>query len=153
MQTLHTNTTPGPVGREFSAAGLANCASVMEQSGTQAMQGKRIVPSTPAVTIFQDAASVMQAGRASRRWILRFEPRSAPFIEPLMGWTGTADTLQQVKLIFPTKEHAISFAQRHGWRYSVKEPSSSTLRPKSYLDNFRYREPAPAATGGCGIGL
>ena len=93
--------------------------------------------------IYQPARSVMQAGRANvKRWTLEFEPQSAPFIEPLMGWTGSRDTLQQVRLTFPTQEQAVAFAERQGWAYSVSEPHQHRIRPKSYADNFRTRPSA-----------
>ena len=52
-----------------------------------------------------------------------FEPRSRPFIDPLMGWTGSTDTLRQLKLRFPTREAAIDYARRQGLRYEVREPA------------------------------
>jgi hypothetical protein len=52
-------------------------------------------------------------------WKLRFERRSPPFIEPLMGWTGSDDTLTQVELTFPTVEAAIAYARRQGLTFVV----------------------------------
>ena len=52
-------------------------------------------------------------------WKLRFERRSPPFIEPLMGWTGGDDTLTQVELTFPTAEAAIAYARRQGLTFVV----------------------------------
>ncbi|WP_354270559.1 NADH dehydrogenase ubiquinone Fe-S protein 4 [Bradyrhizobium japonicum] len=46
----------------------------------------------------------MTSGRArAQRWTLRFERRSAPYIEPLMGWTGDDDPLSQVELSVPVR--------------------------------------------------
>ncbi|WP_114389667.1 NADH dehydrogenase ubiquinone Fe-S protein 4 [Notoacmeibacter marinus] len=95
---------------------------------------------TPTARIFKPCRSVMQAGRANtRHWVLEFTPRSAPFIEPLMGWTGSRDTLRQVRLTFPTKESAVAFAERHGLPYSVHAPPEERLQLQSYADNFRPR--------------
>ena len=89
----------------------------------------------------------MQAGRArTKKWVLEFEPRYATEIEPLMGWTSSRDTLQQVKLTFPSKERALAFAERQGWPCTVTEPHESKIRPKSYADNFRWQHPLAAPT-------
>lgn len=74
--------------------------------------------------------------------MLEFESSAAPEVEPLMGWTGSSDTRRQVRLSFPTKEQALTFAKRQGWDYTVGEPHEPRLRPKSYADNFR-RQPQP----------
>ena len=41
-------------------------------------------------------------------WRLAFERRNPPFIDPLMGWTGSRDPLSQLELTFPTLEDAVS---------------------------------------------
>ncbi|MEQ8248147.1 MAG: ETC complex I subunit [Alphaproteobacteria bacterium] len=88
--------------------------------------------------IFQPPKNAMQSGRANtRRWRLEFEPGSAREIEPLMGWTSSADMTQQVSLSFDTKEEAVAFAKKHGLTYQVTEPKTRTVRPKSYADNFK----------------
>ena len=62
-----------------------------------------------------------------------------------MGWTSTADALDQVArsaLQFGTKEDAIAFCKKHGWEYAVREPqmrrTSRSRRYAGYGDNFRY---------------
>jgi hypothetical protein len=63
----------------------------------------------------------MSSGRAhTGPWKLRFERRSAPYIEPLMGWTGDDDTLSQVELSFPSPESAVAYARRQGLQYAVQ---------------------------------
>ncbi len=37
-----------------------------------------------------------------------------PFLDPLMGWTGSRDPLRQVALTFPTLAAALSYAERQG---------------------------------------
>jgi hypothetical protein len=66
---------------------------------------------------------VTTAGRArTDEWVLRFERSSAPYIEPLMGWTGGDDTLaSQVELTFRTRAEAIAYAERYGLDYRVVE--------------------------------
>lgn len=74
------------------------------------------------VIIFKPAKSAMTSGRArARHWLLEFEPLSAPFIEPLMGWTGSTDPLGHMQLAFGSREAAIAYADRHGLAYEVRE--------------------------------
>jgi len=96
-----------------------------------------------SVRIYRPAANAMQGGRAqAKSWVLEFEPRFAPQIEPLMGWTSSRDTLRQVRLRFSSLEEAVAFAERQGWSCSVSEPQKPKFQPKSYADNFRRQPPA-----------
>ncbi|MFC0283309.1 ETC complex I subunit [Camelimonas abortus] len=95
--------------------------------------------------ILQPARNVMQSGKAkSRRWLLAFDPASPREVEPLMGWTSSADTRQQLRLWFDTREEAVAFAERNGIPYRVEEPRPSRPRRHvSYSDNFRPDRLAP----------
>lgn len=78
-------------------------------------------PCDAHAVIYQPTRSAMTSGKArTRDWKLRFERRTPPFIEPLMGWTGGDDTLTQVELSFPTVESAVAYARRQGLTYTVK---------------------------------
>jgi hypothetical protein len=78
-------------------------------------------PSDVVAHIERPARSAMTSAPADpQTWRLVFEPRSPPFIDPLMGWTGGRDPLAQLQLTFPTLESAISYAQRQGLRYVVR---------------------------------
>lgn len=91
------------------------------------------------VRIYKAAKTAMQSGRAkSHRWILEHEPASARSLEPLMGWTSSSDTRQQLVLRFDSKEEAIAYAQKHGMMYSLEEPRERQVRAKAYADNFKY---------------
>jgi hypothetical protein len=92
----------------------------------------------PSVRIYQPVRSVMQAGLGRGRWVLEFERRVPPFVDPLMGWIGGADPLAHVRLDFPDLASAITFAERHGWRYEVEEPPPRCVPRKSYIDRFKY---------------
>ena len=84
----------------------------------------------------------MQQGRAgTREWVLDYEPASPRQIEPLMGWTSSAETRQQVRMTFATKEEAIAYATRQGIAFRLEEPSETEVRPKSYAENFKYGRP------------
>ncbi len=80
-------------------------------------------PDDTVAHIYKPSRSAMTSGTArTKGWRLRFEPRSAPFIEPLMGWTGSDEPLTQVELSFPTLESAVRYAERQGLAYVVTPP-------------------------------
>ncbi len=92
----------------------------------------------PSVRIFQPAKNVMQSGRAkTRSWIVEFEPSDAVKPNPLMGWPGSADTRQQVRLSFDSRDDAIDYAKKHGFDYEVLPPRDRSVRTQAYSDNFR----------------
>ena len=79
----------------------------------------------------------MQSGRSNaKKWLMEFDPTSRRTVEPLMGWTSSDDTRQQLKLWFGTKEEAIEYAQAKGLVYQIEEPKTRKIRPKAYADNF-----------------
>ncbi len=81
----------------------------------------------------------MQSGTAkTTRWLLEFEQERAREIDPLMGWTSSSDTRQQVKLWFDTREEAVAYAQRNGIAATVEEPNEPRRRTIAYSDNFRF---------------
>ena len=99
---------------------------------------------TARALIKRPAKSAMQSGLANtRNWVLEFAASSPREIEPLMGWTSSADTRRQVSLTFASKEEAIAYAERRGISYSVEEPKERQIRPKSYADNFRFDRRIP----------
>ena len=89
--------------------------------------------------IYRQPKTAMQSGIAGTgEWVLDFEPAEARRADPLMGWTGSADTQTQVRLRFDTREEAIDFATREGMAYSVELTTEKKFRPKAYADNFKY---------------
>ena len=90
------------------------------------------------VRIFKPARTAMQAGVGkTREWLLESEPMPKQ-LDPLMGWTSSRDTMQQVQLEFPTLDEARAHAEKNGWQYTVEQPNVRPLRPKAYADNFAY---------------
>ena len=88
--------------------------------------------------IYQPAKSSMQSGRAgSGQWRLDYERPGKLAPEPLMGWTGSGDTLNQIELEFATLAEAEAFAQREGLQYVVTPSHTRRMKPNSYLDNFK----------------
>ncbi|HVT29733.1 MAG TPA: ETC complex I subunit [Lacipirellulaceae bacterium] len=100
-----------------------------EQVGVpQASLTPSTFPPDAVAVIYRPARSAMTSGRANTRmWKLRFERRSPPFIEPLMGWTGGDDTLTQVELTFPTAGAAIAYARRQGLAFVVHGLGEDTM--------------------------
>ena len=88
--------------------------------------------------IYRPARTAMQSGVAkTRRWVLEHDQAEARRVEPLMGWTSSADTRQQVTLYFATKDEAITYATREGLAFRVDEPKTKAPRSVAYADNFR----------------
>ena len=89
--------------------------------------------------IFRPAKSATQSGLGKTEvWVLEYEPATERKPEPLMGWTASGDTFNQVRLKFPSMEEAIAFAEKKGMEYNVREPQERRVRPRNYGDNFRY---------------
>jgi hypothetical protein len=89
--------------------------------------------------IYRPSKTAMQSGRAqTHRWLLEYEPATRRDPDPLMGWASARDTLNEVKMRFPTLDEAVAFAEKLGLQYTVIEPHARTPKAKSYADNFRY---------------
>jgi hypothetical protein len=89
--------------------------------------------------IYQPARNAMQSGQAKTKdWILDFAPATSRGIDPLMGWTSSADTQAQVRLKFDSKEAAIAYAEEKGMDYIVNLPHkrAHNVRKGGYGDNF-----------------
>ncbi len=82
----------------------------------------------------------MQSGRRNvKSWVLEFEPEQAKATDPLMGWVGSGDTRQQVRLRFDSKEEAVAFAKKNGLSARVQERRYRRIKPKNYAENFGFR--------------
>ena len=89
--------------------------------------------------IYQPARSATQSGTAkTSHWVLEFGEDAAREIDPLMGWTGSADTQAQVRLRFDTRDEALAYAAAKGWDYDLTEPQSRkpNIRARGYGENF-----------------
>jgi hypothetical protein len=63
-----------------------------------------------------------------------------------MGWTSSGDTENQVRLRFPTQEQAIAYAQEQGWTFTLSPAHERIVKPRNYVDNFRYIPPKDNAS-------
>lgn len=89
--------------------------------------------------IYQPARTAMSSGSArTRYWVLEHTAERAREVDPLMGWTSSADTQAQVQLSFETKEAALDYAREHGIDAVVTEPKKRrpNIRQGGYGENF-----------------
>ena len=91
-----------------------------------------------AARIFQRAKNAMQSGKArADLWVLEFESARRMRPDPLTGWSGGAETQEQVRLSFPTLEAAQGYAMREGIDAHVVPAAPAKLKIQAYADNFR----------------
>jgi hypothetical protein len=91
-----------------------------------------------AARLFQRSKNAMQSGRArSGEWVLQFESSSRKRPDPLTGWSGGADTQEQVTLTFPDLDAAKRYAEKYGIDYHLVPPAEAKMRIQSYADNFK----------------
>lgn len=114
---------------------------------------RRLTPSpfpTDAVArIFRAGRSATTSGKArSKNWRLIFERRSAPYVEPLMGWTGDDDPLATVELAFPTLRAAVDYAERQRLQYVVQAGWEQNATPLKTAPGGRltFRATTPSQT-------
>ncbi|KAL0075464.1 ETC complex I subunit conserved region-domain-containing protein [Phycomyces blakesleeanus] len=91
--------------------------------------------------IFRPAKTATQSGKnGSRTWRVEFDilEDGNRWENPLMGWASSSDYMQSLAMKFPTKEAAIKFAEKEGWRYEVVEPKVAKFVKKSYADNYKF---------------
>jgi len=89
--------------------------------------------------IYQPAKTAMQSGQAkTHHWVLEYAPATPREIDPLMGWTSSADTQAQVHLRFDSREAAEDYARRNGIDAVVIQPKKRkpNVRPSGYAENF-----------------
>ena len=80
----------------------------------------------------------MQSGRAREgRWVLEFESGTPRRPDPLTGWSGGADTQNQVQLVFPTLDSATAYAARQGLDVHIVPATPVKLKLQSYAENFK----------------
>ena len=94
--------------------------------------------------IYRPAKTAMQSGWAKTdEWILEFEQEAPRKIEPLMGYTASSDTRQQLQLKFPSAEAAEAYCKRNAIPFIVHKPREQKRRRASYADNFAYDRKTP----------
>lgn len=92
----------------------------------------------PHARIYQKPKNAMQSGRATTHdWFLEYEPREAKQADMLMGWAGSGDTRQQIRLRFDSLDAAKAYAARNGIEAAIIPAASRVLKLQAYADNFR----------------
>ncbi len=87
--------------------------------------------------IYIPAKNAMQSGKAkTNKWLLEYKPQSKKVVDNLMGWQGSSDMLQEIRMKFESKEAAISYATKNNIEFEVVEPKKPITRIKSYAENF-----------------
>jgi len=88
--------------------------------------------------IYQRPKNAMQSGKArTDQWVLEFAPAEAKKPDPLMGWAGSGDMRQQVRLSFPDRAAAEAYAAKYGIAARVHATPPRALKIQAYADNFR----------------
>jgi hypothetical protein len=113
--------------------GCMTSAATDEMAGKRTVSARRNLSVTLGLTgpaygrsekqalIFRRGRSAMTSGSAgANTWVLRFERQRAPFIDPLMGWTGGEEPLAFVELSFDSREEAVRYAEREGLSYRIE---------------------------------
>lgn len=77
---------------------------------------------------------------ALRLWLLNFEPRTRPYVEPLLGYTGSADLLTQVQLQFSTLEAAINYDRGKGMNFFVQQDVSERRKGRKHQPSLKYSQ-------------
>jgi hypothetical protein len=91
-------------------------------------------------TIHQPSRHTMQIGLAkTKQWVLDFVPTPERSVDPLMGWTSSRDTLQQLRLTFETQAAAVAYATQNNIDYQVLPVQEARPQTKAYADNFAAR--------------
>ncbi len=92
----------------------------------------------PTAIIYRPSRAITSAPRA-RHWVLELEPARPLEIEPLMGWTASADPYRSIRMVFPDRESAVGFAESQDWRYIVREDQSKRPKRTPWAGTSRHR--------------
>ena len=94
----------------------------------------------PKVRIFQPRKTAMQSGRRwTKNWVVEFEPGAEQKNDPLMGWAGQGDTLNQLSMTFSSEEEAVFFCKKNGLTFTRTIAKSRSVKRKAYADNFAFK--------------
>ncbi|XP_002136914.2 NADH dehydrogenase [ubiquinone] iron-sulfur protein 4, mitochondrial-like isoform X1 [Drosophila pseudoobscura] len=89
--------------------------------------------------------NAMQSGtNYLNKWLIEFDNRER-WENPLMGWASSGDPLSNLNLQFGSKNEAITYCERNGWRWYVDRDSDRGQKPKkqrfkSYGVNFSWNK-------------
>lgn len=91
--------------------------------------------------IYKPTKNAMQSGQGrTKKWLLEYEPEAKKQLDPLMGWTSSPDTRQQLRLYFDTEQEAVAYATSKNIAFEVVKPAIRTPQIKTYADNFSFHK-------------
>lgn len=77
--------------------------------------------------IFVAARNAMQSGtNNTKKWKVEWDTKER-WENPLMGWASSADPHSSVMVDFASKEDAIIYCERMGYKYQVVEPDRKSV--------------------------
>ncbi|PDV88424.1 hypothetical protein CO652_10085 [Rhizobium sp. H4] len=118
--------------KESKTRSCSPCASY-DNGRSHPLSGGALFPQNATARIFKPSRSVTTSATAQTNELrLVFDRCSAPFIEPLLGYTGSGETLVQVELKFPTLESAIRYAERQGLDYLLQRQTDASADRAAY---------------------
>jgi len=89
--------------------------------------------------IYKPSKTSMQSGLGkTKKWVFEYQKQKDLIREPLMGWTGSRDTNEQVKLLFEDIDQAINYAKKNNIEYEVIPEMKKKYSSKLYSDNFKF---------------
>jgi hypothetical protein len=86
--------------------------------------------------IFKISKTPTQSGTRDLCWKIELEPKNTRYIENSTGWTSNSDMDEQLHLLFPSQELAISYAQKNNIEFTLCTERQKKILPKAYADNF-----------------
>jgi hypothetical protein len=89
--------------------------------------------------IYRPSPNIMQSGKAhADQWVLEYAPTDRKSPDALMGWSGSADMHQQIKLKFASCDQAKAYAERAGIDADVIMPNPIKKTFRNYADRFAF---------------
>ncbi|XP_034667850.1 NADH dehydrogenase [ubiquinone] iron-sulfur protein 4, mitochondrial [Drosophila subobscura] len=91
--------------------------------------------------------NAMQSGTDNiNNWQIEFDNRER-WENPLMGWASSGDPLSNLNVQFGSKDEAITYCERNGWRWYIDgEVKSKKDRVKNYGVNFSWNKRTRVST-------
>ncbi|BBC79204.1 oxidoreductase [Acetobacter orientalis] len=87
--------------------------------------------------IYKQPKPAGQSGLAgTQEWVFEYGQSAARTPDPLMGWSGSTDSVSQIRLYFSSCEEAVAYAQRNKIEAQVEKPAMRLKQPKVYAENF-----------------
>ncbi|PUU80192.1 ETC complex I subunit conserved region-domain-containing protein [Tuber borchii] len=91
------------------------------------------------VRIYKPSKAATQSGNWNeRQWRMDWDvlSRGHRWENPLMGWQSSGDSMQGTHIFFKSREDAVAFAEKQGYKWLIQEPNERAFRAKTYSANF-----------------